>query len=193
MLKRVGFISMLLLLVCACFSLNSCRCDTDKTMKKAGSWELPVLVNNGKEEIPDVTIKIPEYIEKTDSKLVLLTFNATWGEPTKGVLAIYQDFYEKYQDQGLAVIGISIDNSENLREIIIKDVVEMKHEDGSPANITYPVCWDLKQEVKTLFCITSIPVTFLINKENKIVYEQSGFSGNLMKELEQKIKEFLNQ
>jgi len=193
MLKRVGFIPMLLLLVCACFSLNSCRCDTDKTMKKASSWELPVLVNNGKEEIPDVTIKMPEYIEKTNSKLVLLTFNATWGEPTLFELAIYQDLYIKYQDQGLAVIGIFIDNSENLRENIIEEVLEMKLVDGSPANITYPVCWDLKQEVKTLYGFTSIPITFLINKENKIVYELSGFSENLMKELEQKIQEFLNQ
>ncbi len=189
MLKRFRFISMVLLLVCAYFSLNSCRCDTNKIMNKAGSWELPVLINHGKVEIPGVTIRMPDYIEKTNSKLVLLEFDSIYGGPI--MLSSYQDLYEKYQDQGLVVISIFLDKSE---EVIKKEITTyIKNSEDESGKIAYPVCWDLKQEVKTLYGITMMPTTFLINKDNKIVYEQSGWSKELVNELEQKIKEFLNQ
>ena len=167
------------------FSLSLCSCQTIKKLplKDAGSWELPVVVNNGK-AVENETIKMPDYMEQIGAKAILLDFNATWGEPTLAEIPYYQDLYDKYKEQGLVVISMFIDNNENLRPQIINLIIkDLKHEGGEPGKITFPVCWDLTQQVKEMYGITSIPATYLINKENKIVYEHSGFTEELMEDL----------
>ena len=193
MLRKLSIISVIFLLVGLSLNLNGCRSDTSQLLKDAGSWELPVVVNNGK-AVENETIKMPDYMEKTDSKAVLLFFNATWGEPTLAEIPYYQDLYNKYQDKGLTVISIFIDNSEALHDAIVNTITkDLKHEGGEPGKITFPVCWDLTLKVKTMYGITSIPVTYLINQDNKIVYEHSGFSEALMEDLDKEIQQLLNK
>src|SRR5258708_24691396 len=43
-------------------------------------------------------------------KVVLLNFWATWCAPCRVEMPWFEEFSKKYQDQGLAVIGISLDD-----------------------------------------------------------------------------------
>ncbi|MDD4664192.1 MAG: redoxin domain-containing protein [Caldisericia bacterium] len=192
MLRRWGVLLVVFLLVGMSVSLNGCRIEKNKSMKDAGSWELPVVVNNGK-AVENETIKMPDYMEQTGAKAILLEFNATWGEPCLAEIPYYQDLYDQYKEQGLVVISIFIDNSEYLRAQIVNTITnDLKHVGGEGGKITFPVCWDLTQKVKELYGITSIPVTYLINKENKIVYEDSGFTEELFEDLDKEIQQLLN-
>ena len=192
MARRMGVFLVIFLLAGLSVNLNGCRRDTSRQLKDAGSWELPVVVNNGK-AVENETIRMPDYIGQIGAKAVLLEFNATWGEPCLAEIPYYQDFYDKYKEQGLVVISIFIDNSENLRAQIVNVITkDLKHEGGEPGKITFPVCWDLTQKVKEMYGFTSIPVTYLINQENKIVYEQSGFTEALIEELDKEIQQMLN-
>jgi thiol-disulfide isomerase/thioredoxin len=191
-MRKLEIILVIFLLAGLSLSLNGCRGKKSQLLKDAGSWELPVVVNNGK-AVENETIKMPDYMEQTGAKVIMIHFWATWCEPTKGEISFLQDLYDKYKNQGFMMILISIDNGENLRDQIVKDITEnLKHEGGEPGKITSPVCWDLTQKVKEMYRITSIPVTYLINKENKIVYEQSGFTEELLEELDKEIQQLLN-
>jgi len=183
---RNKWIALVLFLALGMVSLTACTgCGPKKAkeLRDAGNWEVPIVINAGDFGIGE-TVKIQELVANPEVKGVLIDFWATWCEPCKAEMPFLQDIYNEYKDKGLAMVVITIDNSESLKEQIITDVKEnIKHEGGEGGLITYPIGWDLKQEIKSFYGITSIPVTYLINKENKIVYEHSGFTEELMEDL----------
>jgi len=188
---RNKWIALVMFFMISSFALTTGGCgNSPKKEKVGGTWEVPIVINAGDFGIAD-KVKIDELVANPDVKGVLVDFWATWCEPCKAEMPYLQDIYNEYRDQGLAMVVITIDNSESLEEQIKKDVMEMKREDGSPANITYPIGWDLKQEIKSFYGITSIPVTMLINKENKVVYEHSGFTEDLIEELKEAVHELI--
>lgn len=190
MSKKVGVILVVFLLVGFSLSLSSCRCVKTQPPNTEKSWELPILVNNG-QTVENEIIRMPDYIEQSGAKALILHFTATWDQPTI-MIPLLQELYNHYQNQGLAILLISIDNSENLQEQIIKDITENIRLEGETGKITLPVCWDLTQKVKELYGITAVPTTYLINQENKIVFDASSFYEGIMEELEKEILLLLN-
>ncbi len=183
---RNKLIALVVFMTIGLATLTGCN-SKPKEPRDAGNWEVPIVVNAGDFGIGDV-VKIQELVANPEVKGVLIDFWATWCEPCKAEMPFLQDIYNEYKEKGLAMVVITIDNSESLRDQIIKDVKEnIKHEGGEGGLITYPIGWDLKQEIKSFYGITSIPVTYLINKENKIVYEHSGFTEELMEELREAV------
>jgi len=159
--------------------------------KDAGDWEFPVVANSGEFGIGD-TVRLSEVVKNPDVKVVLVDYWATWCEPCKEEMPYLQEIYLAKKSEGLCPLVITIDNSEGLKNYIIKAVKNMKwKKDGKPANITFTIPWDMKSESKTLYGIGAIPVTFLVDKNNKIRYQHSGFSEELVEDLKVAIDELL--
>lgn len=163
----------------------------------AGDWEFPVVVNSGEFGIGD-TVKLSDVVKNPEVKAVLLDYWATWCEPCKEEMPYLQQIYLRNKDKGLCPLVITIDSSESLKPHIIKAVTDMKwkkdfgeFKGGDPANVTYTIPWDLKNSSKNIYGITSIPVTYLIDKNNKIRYKHSGFTEELMEDLEAAVDELL--
>ena len=135
--------------------------------RESGNWILPVVENRSAYNDKDI-IEIKELINDPDIKLILITFWATWGEPCLQELNHYEKMYQKYKDQGVIFLAISIDTNEKCEEYINKSVKKL--------GLTYPILWDLENIVKKSYGISLIPVTYLIDKNNKIRYEHSGFT-----------------
>jgi thiol-disulfide isomerase/thioredoxin len=150
--------------------------------KDVGTWELPIVANPGDYGIQD-KVKIDDLIKRSDVKLVIVDFWATWCEPCKAEMPHLQKIYAKYKDQGLAALVITIDSNKQLEPMILKNVAKL--------GVTYPIPWDLKSEVKAFYGINSIPVTYLIDKNGKIRYEHSGFTLEDVANLEESVKELL--
>ncbi len=187
---RNKLIALIVFMTIGLVTLTGCN-SKPKEPKDAGNWEVPIVVNAGDFGIGD-TVKIQELVANPEVKGVLIDFWATWCEPCKAEMPFLQDIYDEYKEQGLAMVVITIDNSESLRDQIITDVKEnIKHEGGEAGLITYPIGWDLKQEIKSFYGITSIPVTMLINKENKVVYEHSGFTEDLIEDLKEAVNNLI--
>ena len=199
-MKKFVTLFILSLIICGlCFSTLSCGpkepIDNGDTTGKAhiipiekardaGSWELPIVANPGDYGIQD-KVKIDEFVKRSDVKLVMVDFWATWCEPCKQEMPHLQKIYDKYKDQGLAVLVITIDSNKQLEPLILKDVAKL--------GVTYPIPWDMKSEVKAFYGINSIPVTYLIDKNGKIRYEHSGFTLEDVANLEASAKELLSQ
>lgn len=96
-------------------------------------------------------------------KVVLVDFWATWCGPCIAELPHVLKTYEKYQAQGFEIIGISLDKEEDKEKLtsFVKDknMPWAQHFDGKG--------WG--NEIAQQFGINSIPATFLIGKDGKIV------------------------
>lgn len=111
-------------------------------------------------EVTDLDGK-PLSIAAAKGKVVLVDFWATWCGPCVNELPNVIAAYNKYHDKGFEIIGISLDQDKAALTDFIK-----KHE------MPWPQFFDGKgwqNELAEEYGINSIPATFLLDKDGKII------------------------
>jgi peroxiredoxin len=96
-------------------------------------------------------------------KVVLLDFWATWCHGCKTEIPWYMEFEHKYKENGLAVIGVSMD--EDGWKSVKPFVAEHK--------INYPIVVG-NQDLGKLYSVETLPVTLLIDRDGKIAEAHMG-------------------
>jgi cytochrome c biogenesis protein CcmG, thiol:disulfide interchange protein DsbE len=98
-------------------------------------------------------------------EVVLLNVWATWCAPCRQEIPELQALHEAHADEGLRVVGVSVDNRSvepQIREFI--DQVGM----------TYDVWWDPDQTAVSTFDAMGVPLTVLIDREGRITWRHLG-------------------
>ncbi len=103
----------------------------------------------------------PLSLEQYRGKIVLVDFWATWCPPCREEMPHVIAAYQKYQDKGFEVIGISLDKSlPPLRDYIRKNAMVWRQ-------VCDEKSWDGALVAK--YGVLSIPTTFLLDAEGRIV------------------------
>ncbi|MFH0931839.1 MAG: redoxin domain-containing protein [Candidatus Zixiibacteriota bacterium] len=117
---------------------------------------------------PDFTLKDLNGVEKSlkefRGKVVLLNFWATWCSPCRIEIPSMVELYKKYNDKGLEIIGVNLDRMD-------KSGVEKF---SSEYNITFPILLDPTGKIATLYGITALPATFILDRNGKIQERVAG-------------------
>ncbi|MGH9786517.1 MAG: TlpA family protein disulfide reductase [Terriglobia bacterium] len=95
-------------------------------------------------------------------KVLLLDVWATWCQPCKEEMPWFQEFHDKYKDQGLEVIGISID-------ALTSDIVKFTKQAG----VTYPIV--RRPQIMREWGLLGLPTTLIVDREGKIHKKIVGF------------------
>jgi thiol-disulfide isomerase/thioredoxin len=142
-----------------------------------------------KEEKSDIA-KAPDFALKNNKgeivrlssfndKVVLLNFWATWCGPCRQEIPDFINLYKKYNDDGLEIIGVSVDQS---GWDAVKPFMERY-------KINYPVLMYNYQVVMDYGGIQGIPTTFFINRKGEIVEKIVGMRPGTY--FEQRVKQLL--
>lgn len=138
-------------------------------------------------EIPSVKLRtlkgkmvdIQDYTGK--GKPTIISFWATWCAPCKKELDAIALLYEDWQAAfGVELLAISIDDQRALAKV--RPMVQSK---GWP----FTVLSDSNQQLKNALNFQSVPQTFLLDKDGRIVYSHTGYLPGDEYELEDKIRE----
>ncbi|HUQ94828.1 MAG TPA: TlpA disulfide reductase family protein [Bryobacteraceae bacterium] len=100
------------------------------------------------------TVKLSDY----RGKVVLLNFWATWCGPCKIEIPWFTDFEQKFKDRGFAVLGVSMDEDG-------WDTVKPYIEDRK---VNYRVVMGSDEVADIYGGVTSLPTTFLVDRQGKI-------------------------
>ncbi len=100
-------------------------------------------------------------------KAVLLNFWATWCGPCKLEIPWFIEFQNKYRSQGLAVVGVSMD--EDGWKVITPYVQKV--------GMNYPVLLGNEDVAKRYGGVDGLPTTFLIDRTGKIAAMHTGIVG----------------
>lgn len=111
--------------------------------------------------------------------VTIISLWATWCVPCLKELDAINDIYSEWQEEtNVQLLAISVDDSRTVKRV--KSMVNGKDWD-------YTVLLDTNSDLKRALNASSIPLTILV-KDNKIVYEHSGYSPGAELELYEKIK-----
>ena len=112
-------------------------------------------------------------------KIVVIEFFATWCEPCKHTAQMLQSISETYRDRGVAVLGVSIDEGD---EVPSKLKTFMRQH-----NMKYPVVID-NGLVKKQYNVYALPTTIIVDRDGRIAKRHFGiipdYSKKLMADIE---------
>ena len=92
-------------------------------------------------------------------KYLLVNFWATWCAPCKVEMPSLEFLYQKFKQRNFAMIAVSNDI---FGAQVVKPYIQSQ-------NFTFPVGLDPKLEVSNQFGVISLPTTFLIDPQGKII------------------------
>lgn len=170
----------------------------------------------GEKKIPDLKYKlhpvslgnentIYQVMQENNAKALILDFWAVWCEPCKEELPYLELIHREYKNKGVVVLAATIDPFED--ESMIgetldgtndskikkswKKLGEFKLIDGRVITMEIPV--DGNREMANALGVTSIPRTFLVDKDHNIIYQHTGFDEGKVEELKKKLDELLSK
>ena len=99
---------------------------------------------------------------------IVLLFWATWCQPCRQELPVYQQLHAQYRDQGLLVVGISMDNP---------NTVAQAGPWARRLGLKFPIVSDLDTSViSRLNPRRAAPFSIWVDRSGRIVREREGFS-----------------
>ncbi len=104
--------------------------------------------------------------EKYQGKVILVNFWATWCPPCRREIPSLIRLYHENRDNGFTVIGISMDRGDRRK---ISDFV-------TKIGIDYPVALGTPEVARSFGAMGTIPATFLMNRQGRIVKKYPGYT-----------------
>ena len=118
-------------------------------------------------------------------KVVLLDFWATYCDPCLAAMPHLNDLYESHKDDGLLVVGISIDGPETLAQV---------RATVSRLGVGFPILLDDESSVVALYNPkVSAPFSVLIGRDGGIITKREGYTTGKARALDTDIEQALNR
>ncbi len=103
-------------------------------------------------------------LESFRGQVVVLNFWATWCVPCRVEMPAFENLYRRYRSEGLAVLAVSLDKNADAE---VKEFVE-------EYKLSFPILMDSDGKAEKLYPTISIPFTFVIDQEGRVVARVDG-------------------
>ncbi len=116
-------------------------------------------------------------------QVILLNFWATWCRPCRAEMPSMERLWQAYRGQGLAVVAVSTDNGGEAR---VRNFARR-------LDLSFPIFLDPDSRVSDAYQVSAVPVSFLIDRQGRIVARILGskdwFSGAALQQVEMLLRQ----
>jgi peroxiredoxin len=105
-----------------------------------------------------------ESLDSFRGQVVVLNFWATWCVPCRVEMPSFEKLYRRYRSEGVAVLAVTLDK--NSKQKVESFVDEHR--------ISFPILLDEEGEVERLYPSMTIPFTYVIDREGRVVARVDG-------------------
>ena len=126
------------------------------------------------ENQPNISLK------DLEGKTLFIDFWASWCAPCITSLPLYNEIYDKYQDQGLEVIAVNVDNP-------IEDGLDFLID--TPLDFLIPQ--DPEGDVSEMFGVIGMPSSYLVSPDGNVRLVHMGFRNGDIDIIEEEIQKVL--
>jgi thiol-disulfide isomerase/thioredoxin len=122
--------------------------------------------------------KLPADIK---GKVVVLDFWASWCGPCKESFPAMNDLQKKYADKGLVILAVNVDEkAESMKDFLKEN------------SASFTIVHDATKKLVGTANISSMPTSFVLGKDGKVVAIHKGFHGkDTVKQYETEIEKLL--
>ena len=97
--------------------------------------------------------------------VVLLNLWATWCHPCREEVPVLEALHQRFEAQGLRVVGVSVDASGD--EPAIREFARRYR-------MTYPIWRDPGERISQLYLAIGVPATFLVGRDGTLLWRHTG-------------------
>jgi cytochrome c biogenesis protein CcmG/thiol:disulfide interchange protein DsbE len=146
----------------------------------------PSITASASKATPDVAVQKADgaavRLAAYKGKVVLIDFWASWCPPCKTSFPALDAIYREYQDKGLEVLAVNVDEKRRDAETFL---------DAHPHRLT--VLFDPKGTSPLAFGVKGMPSSFLIDRAGSIRFTHMGYSGNVDDSYRREIAQLLSE
>ncbi|MBU8879160.1 thiol-disulfide oxidoreductase ResA [Bacillus sp. FJAT-29790] len=109
---------------------------------------------------------------------VFLNFWGTWCKPCEREMPYMNNQYNQFKDKGVTILAVNVGESE---------LAVQKFADR--LNLAFPILKDSDGQVQTAYKIGTLPATYMIDKDGKVVkYHTGQLTEEMIKDLMEQVK-----
>mgnify|MGYP003395181272 CR=1 FL=1 len=119
-------------------------------------------------------------LSDTHGKVTILDFWASWCEPCRAELPLLEKVAKKFPSKDVVMIAINLDENERDADRFLK-----------ATRIQVPVIRDTKRELTEKLKIDSLPVSFILDRNGKVVSVYRGYAKGDEKKISDQVSKLL--
>lgn len=129
---------------------------------------LPALAITQSSPAPDFTLTArggkTVSLSQFKGQVVMINFWATWCGPCRQEMPLLESIHKKYGKMGFTLLGVNVEPDPKAAEAWLKETP-----------VSFPVLFDTKSEVSTLYSVSGMPSTVIIDRKGTIRMIHRGY------------------